>query len=293
MPKLQTILAATDFSEGAGLAVGRAARLAQAHGAALWLLHVLDDGAWASVRKLYDLEHWTGADPVLAARERLARQAADLSDRFGVSVKAETRSGRAPAAIAGFARECAAGLLVMGVQAEDWLRYTMLGGSALRVLEHADVPVLLVRRSAATDFSRVLVATDFSAGAGRAARMALALCPAARPILLNAYAVGFEGRMRLGGATNEDIERYREQESRRAADRMQAFLAELGEDAGRFEPRHVHGYPAASILKQAEEAGAELIAVGKHGGSALEERLIGSVAQNILYNANCDVLLSP
>lgn len=293
MAKLQTIVAASDFSEGAELAVERAVRLAQTHSAELWLLHAFDDGAWASLRNFYDLDRWTGADPVLTARERLAQQAADLSARFGVTVKAETRSGRAPQAIAAFARECGAGLLVMGVRGEDWLRYALLGGSALRVVEHADVPVLLVRRPVAADFARVLVATDFSENARRAAQNALVLCPGVRPTLLHAYVVGFEGRMRLAGATNEDIERYREQECRRAAERMEAFLAGLAEDGGRFERCLAHGYPAAAILKQAVDAGADLIAVGKHGGSVLEERLLGSVAQNILYNASCDVLLSP
>lgn len=293
MAKLQAVVAATDFSEGAGLAVERAARLAQAHGALLWLLHVFDDGVWASVRNLYDLDRWTGADPVLAARECLAQQATDLSARFGIFVKAETRNGRAPAAIAAFANECGAGLLAMGVRGEDWLRYAMLGGSALRVAEHADVPVLLVRRPAVTDFAKVLVATDFSDGARRAARWALDLCPALRLTLLNAYVVEFEGRMRLAGATNEDIERYRTQERQRAAVRMEAFLAGLGGEARRFEPCFEHGHAAAAILKIASETGPDLIVIGKHGGGALEERLLGSVTQNILYNAGCDVLLSP
>jgi len=37
---------------------------------------------------------------------------------------------------------------------------------------------------------------------------------------------------------------------------------------------------------------ADLVAIGKHGGGALEEKLLGSVTQNVLYHAGCDVLLS-
>ncbi|MBK9594402.1 MAG: universal stress protein [Rhodocyclales bacterium] len=54
-----------------------------------------------------------------------------------------------------------------------------------------------------------------------------------------------------------------------------------------------HGHAAAAILKKASEIGPDLIVIGKHGGSAFEERLLGSVTQNILYSAACDVLLSP
>jgi len=36
----------------------------------------------------------------------------------------------------------------------------------------------------------------------------------------------------------------------------------------------------------------DLVAIGKHGGGAFEEKLLGSVTQNVLYHAGCDVLLS-
>ncbi|CAG0951576.1 TRAP-T-associated universal stress protein TeaD [Rhodocyclaceae bacterium] len=290
---MRTLVVATDFSSGAELAVERAARIARNRGAALWLLHVFDDGVWASMRSLYDIERWVGADPVVSAREYLSQQAVDLSSRFGVTVRAETVHGSAPQAIAAFAKAQRADLLAMGVSSDDWLRYAMLGGSAQRVVEHADVPVLLVRRPAQTDFSHALVATDFSEGAMRAAQLALAFMAEARLTLLHAHVVEFEGRMRLAGATNEDIERYRAQERQRAAGRMEVFLAALGEEARRFEPCFEHGHAAAAILKKASEIGPDLIVIGKHGGSAFEERLLGSVTQNILYSAACDVLLSP
>ncbi|MBK9594400.1 MAG: universal stress protein [Rhodocyclales bacterium] len=61
---MRTLVVATDFSSGAELAVERAARIARNRGAALWLLHVFDDGVWASMRSLYDIERWVGADPL-------------------------------------------------------------------------------------------------------------------------------------------------------------------------------------------------------------------------------------
>ena len=56
----------------------------------------------------------------------------------------------------------------------------------------------------------------------------------------------------------------------------------------------VRGAPALVLIEQAERWGADLIVVGKHGDSVWDERLLGSVTQNVLYyDAGCNVLLVP
>jgi nucleotide-binding universal stress UspA family protein len=45
------------------------------------------------------------------------------------------------------------------------------------------------------------------------------------------------------------------------------------------------------LFDQARARGSDLIVIGKHSGRELDERLLGSVTQNILYHAECDVLL--
>lgn len=291
-PPVKVIVAATDLSPAAELAVEQAARLAQELDAELHVLHVFNDGLWATLKNLYDAERWVGAEPVLAARNRLSELAAGLAGRYGIRARGETRTGHPAAEIAAFAREQAAQLLVVGEHGEDWIRDTVFGGTALKVLEQARIPVLLVRRGPVAGFSRVLVTTDFSAAARHAARFALDLLPAARHVLLHAYSLHFEGRMRLGGAVEEDIARYRAGERLRSAQRMADFLAGFGEEAARFERALVQGHPVAAIFDQAAQLDADLIVVGKHG-SSLEERLLGSVTQNVLYNAERHVLLVP
>jgi nucleotide-binding universal stress UspA family protein len=69
-------------------------------------------------------------------------------------------------------------------------------------------------------------------------------------------------------------------------------MQQLGEQDGLLHPLALQGSPASVIFDQATARGSDLIIIGKHGGSALDERLLGSVTQNILYHAECDVLLS-
>ena len=291
--RIETIVAATDFSVGSGNAVEQAALLAKRWGARLVLLHVFNDGAWSTLRSLYQAEHWARREPVLAARDRLSQQAAELGARHNIVVTAETRTGRAAAEIAAFAAECGAQLLVVGEHGEDWLGDTMIGGTALKLLEQAGLPVLLARRPAGAQYANLLVGVDFSDNALRAAHAAHVLFPDARLMLSHAYMVSFEGRMRLAGATDADIEGYRRNERIRAEQKMQDFLASLDGEARLPTSLITRGFPPAVLFEQAAELDIDLIVVGRHGGGRLAERLLGSVTQNVLYQSACDVLLVP
>lgn len=286
------IVVATDLSAGAAAAVERAAHLARRSSTPLWLLHVFNDSLWATVKGIYNVGTWNVAEPQLVARQRLSELADEVAARYGIAAFAETAIGRAAAAIAEFVVAKEARLVVVGAHGENLVRDIVLGGTALKVLEKAPIPVVLVRRPVAGDYAQVLVGTDFSPGAAGAVRLALALFPEAGCTLLHAYSVPFEGRMHLAGTSDADIERFRENERIAAAGRMDGFVAAMGARP-RLVTRLQLGYPAATIIEQAVQLGADLVAVGRHSGGKLGERLLGSVTRNVLYHAGCDVLVAP
>lgn len=289
---IDRVVAATDLSPASELAVEQAALLAKRWGAALFLLHVFNDGFWATLKALYQAEQWVGTEPVLAARQRLSQQVRELGERHGLKVSGETRTGRAATEIAAFCREEDAQLLVVGEHGEDWIGDTLVGGTALKVLKRAERPVLLVRRPVSPEVSHILVATDFSETSMRAAELAGMLFPESHRELVHAYSVAFEGRMRLAGASSEDIERYRKDELARAEQQILQQVRTLRARSP-ARPLLLHGYPAAALIQEAERARADLIVIGKHGGTVLDERLLGSVTHNVLYGARCNVLLVP
>lgn len=293
MPGLQTIVAATDFSDNATRAVRQAAHLARTWRAQLTLVHVFNDSVWASLRAVYDLPGWADIRPAEAARTRLDELAGQLEQEFGVAVDSEVRIGRASQQIGELVVARGAQLLVVGEHGESWVRDLVLGGTALKVLEAARIPVLLVRRAEPGDYRDIVVATDFSPGAERTTRMVLDCFPVASHALVHAWLLPFEASMRMGGAREEDIEHYRAREFALASGRMEDFARRCAAQ-GEVERRLVlHGPPAEVVFEQAHSRGSDLIAIGKHGGGYTEELLLGSVTQNILYHADCDVLLSP
>lgn len=289
---VRTVVVATDLSPASEIAVDQAAMLARRWDADLVLLHVFNDGVWATITAIYESEVWAGAEPVLVARNRLSQQVREVAARHAVRARGETRTGRAASEIAAFCREQDAQLLVVGEHGEDWIGEAVLGGTAQRVLALADLPVLLVRRAVSAELSCILLATDFSDNATRAAQLSLDWFPDVRQRLLNACTVAFEGRMRMAGVSLEHIEGYRRDELARAEQRMEAQMQAL-RSAAPVGKRIVQGYPTTVLLREIERLGAELLVIGKHGGTMLDERLLGSITQNLLYRADCNVLLVP
>jgi nucleotide-binding universal stress UspA family protein len=76
---------------------------------------------------------------------------------------------------------------------------------------------------------------------------------------------------------------------REAAMRELAKLPLPG-DAVRVEHRLGGGEAAAEILRVARESGADLIVMGTQGRTGLSRVLIGSVAEDVLRKAPCQVL---
>lgn len=289
---VRTLVVASDLSPAAETAVEQAALLAKRWNAELVLLHVFNDSIWATIKAIYDAETWGGCDPVLAARNRLSQQARELNEKLGIKVRSETRTGHVAMEIATYCREQEVQLLVVGEHGENWIGDAVFGGTALKVLSHAQLPVLLVRRAVSPESSCILLATDFSANATRAAQLSIDWFPDAQQHLVHAYAVAFEGRMRMAGVSPENIERYRIDELTRAEQTMQEQMRTL-RSKNRIGWLLVHGYPATVLLREAERYGADMVVIGKHGGTMLDENLLGSVPQNVLYHAHCNVLLVP
>jgi nucleotide-binding universal stress UspA family protein len=51
------------------------------------------------------------------------------------------------------------------------------------------------------------------------------------------------------------------------------------------------GPPATMIAARAASLGADLVVIGKHGQSAWEDMLLGSVTRQVIQEASCDILV--
>lgn len=292
MKTKQSILVATDFSLPATLAVEKAARLAQEWRCPLKLLHVLNPLSWEHAKHLLPDALLRG-NPSAHQQEALNTLRHDLVGRYRLAqLSASLTTGRASASIVEHATAIGASLTVIGMRSEGIVHNLALGGTAIKVLRRSPCPVLVVRQQPVQPYCRTAIATDFSATSKRALRAVLAMFPGAEHLAIHAVRVSYEGRMRLAGASPEDIERYRSEEFAAAGREMDAYLADADHEAAGGVSRIIgHGHPSAVLLDELRRASCDLLVLGRHGQSVLDEQLLGSVTLNLLYHAPCDVLL--
>jgi nucleotide-binding universal stress UspA family protein len=144
--KIRTILTPTDFSEGAARALGWARTLAQACGAKIVLLHVVDlAAAWMPVGGLGSIpapvppdviEQFTKA--AQAALDAMAGGASEVTQRL-------LRNGHPREVILEVANAVRADVIVMGTHGRRGFSHLFIGSVAEHIVRHAPVPVLTVR----------------------------------------------------------------------------------------------------------------------------------------------------
>jgi nucleotide-binding universal stress UspA family protein len=289
----QRILAATDFSEGADAAAERAARLCAESGASLHLLHIANLPAVDAVLSLFGAESRNIRSSLAEAAEKsLADAGTRLSVRHRVAVATDVRSGNVAPEILAAAEEGAADLIVLGARGENRVKDLLFGATAERTIGRATRPVLAVERWPSEAYRHVLVPIDFSEDSRSALRLARAVAPWADITLLHAFEFPYEGKLRFAGIPDWEIAQYPIVAKRRAMAELNGWAADSGSESSAIGREVVHGPPAPSILEQAAYDGTDLIVMGKHGRSRLEEWFLGSVTRHVLSAAPCDVLVT-
>lgn len=281
---MRTILVATDFSEAADRALERALLLPVAPRGRLHLLHVEPAGRTAALR----------AAAMEALDERVARAQDARGAARGLAVSAAVVEGDAYVEIIRYSRHLDAELIVVGRHSKRPSReLTLVGSTARKVLRKGDVPVLVVSLPATQRYERPLVATDLSDVSRRVLDLALQVGgPQVGEIaVVHAVHVPFENFV-TPTAAGAQRSRLRRDVEHRAHDALDGLLAMYRETGVRWDPVLGYGEARSVIINEAVRREADLIVLGTHGRTGLSHLLIGSVAEWVLENASCDVLVS-
>jgi nucleotide-binding universal stress UspA family protein len=133
---------------------------------------------------------------------------------------------------------------------------------------------------------RILVGYDGSPHASRALERAAALAGRGAGVTVVA-AVHVRPHVGRGPGAGP-VDPVEAAERRAELEDAEAFLSERG-----IEGRMVAGLgdPAAAIVAEAREWGADLIVVGTRGLSLAGRLVLGSVSTKVLHDAPCDVLV--
>lgn len=282
---MQRIMLATDFSERSDRALRRAVILARQHGASLEVVHVVDDDR---PRRIVDHE-------VGDARHLLGELARTLKEIDGVVCTTEVLLDDPFAGIVKAAEKASPDLLVIGPHRRQILRDAFVGTTAERTIRAVRCPVLMANGPPVGPWRNVLMTTDLSEQAGHALTSFLAAriaSDAMRSILyvFDAPALRLAMSDSMG---NEGQRDYLEDLSREARQELAQFIGRAGIGQAERIVRHDEATVAGEILKTAREMKADLVVVSTQGKGAISRMVLGSVALQVLKDAQCDVLVMP
>jgi nucleotide-binding universal stress UspA family protein len=278
---LKRLLVATDLSSRAEKALARAVRLVEEHGATLSVVHILTGALGNKTERLRIASQ---------IEKDLLRNLEDLSLKKKALVSVRVLSGTPFVEIIRQARQETADLIIVGAHGKDFMKDLLLGTTTEKIVRKGDRSVLVVNQAPHSSYSRVLVGVDFSDNSRRALELALRLAPHAEFHVLHVYS-GSAGMLRGAGVTDEGILRYQRQVAKDARQQMNAFLETVHRGRKRITREVWNGQPRREITKIAKVFRADLIAVGTAGRAGIPYILLGSVAEHVMREARCDVLV--
>lgn len=270
------VLVLTDLSEAAEGAVGRAVGLAERYGARLDALFVAQPGVAA---ELMDF-----------ARSRLAAQVGRYA-RTGADTAAVVRAGPVTETALDEARRTEAELLVVGAQGAHRSAGSPVGTLPRNLARACGIPLLIVRRPEDTPYREVLLAVDGSRTSSATARTGIALTPGAEHLLAHAVAAPGENLLLLQGVDDAGLDELRRAYTEQARPGVERVADELDPPPARILV--VPGRPQDVVPELAGRWGVDLVVVGTGARSAFGYAVLGSVAEHVVVETPCDVLVVP
>jgi len=210
----------------------------------------------------------------------------------GVSARGIVCDGEDPVeALIGLAEDEHASLIVVGSRGLGPWTSIVLGSTARALAITCPVPVLIVREHAVAPL-RILAAADGSPSA-RAALAAFACMPQSEGAvveLLHVLPMHEWPKSKvdwdeIGDRT--DVERDEEQRSEAMLEAQRRLLP-----AGlEVRTRHERGHVGETILRRADEIGADLLVIGTRGLEGPRDLFYGSTAERVLTQTHANVLV--
>lgn len=276
---LETVLACTDDSPASQGASRAALDLGRACGAKVILLKVLEFLPFLE----YGQPDALGFPPPLIQDLQTFREEAtraqlqkweETAAREGLALEGRLQVGSPVyAEILAAVEELRPDLIVMGRRGKSGLERLLVGSVTARVIGQTPVKVLVAPREAVLAFDRILVASDGSPASQAAWEAALLI------------AQRTAGQLAAVTVSHEDLD----------PKRAQALVREMAEEARRRQvdliPLTLPGRPDKILLQVAQEREAQLIILGSHGRTGLKRLFLGSVAERVIGQAPCPVLV--
>jgi nucleotide-binding universal stress UspA family protein len=279
------LLCATDLLPKSEAALDRAGLLAQQLDAQLTLLHVV-----SPVTSERNLEQ-----SLQVAIAELKSRASAPQWRHGSPPEVAVRTGTPTRLIREAIDQHTPDLLIIGPHRKRPVRDVLEGTIAEKILGTRQCPLLITQGKADAPYRNVLLALDISSECGAAVRAAesLVLSPSAQAMVMHVSEPPYQGMLRSAGVSSNEVVSYVESAKREAAVLVRDLLKRESADHTRYGVVIGDSHPAPAIRRAMEMYQPDLLVIGTGGIGRMRRALIGSVANQLMDAAECDVLVVP
>ncbi|MGY6643978.1 MAG: universal stress protein [Salinarimonas sp.] len=281
----QPILVATDLSARSEVAITRALGLAARRQVPLTILHVVDDDEPAGLVEAQ----------ARRAESFLEETLASLRGELSVDAQIVVERGDPFSVINDHAENIGAGLIVMGAHRKNIVLDLFRGTTIERVLHTGHTPLLLVNRADGEAVESVVVGIEADAHCAQAISVAdeLGFLEGASVTAVHAHPDLAKLQMSYAGVDQDVIRRASSEETQKQAAGIYTFLAGTALAARDYRLILEEGEPSHLLVKVAGDLDADMIVLGTRSLTGLRKVMLGSVTQNVLRQARCDVLAVP
>lgn len=292
---IDAVLLPTDGSDGALAGAAFGIELAGAVDADIHVLSVIDTsesgGGQALLESTADEERTSIEAAAEEAVERVATKARDWNAALDVTTVVERG---VPSRVIGEYADEHADLVVMGTMGRTGLERFVPGSVTESVLRTSQVPVLAVPperdelRPIERRYDTILFPTDGSEGAAAALEWAVFVATESDAMLHSLYSVD-TSRYQTDQQPSEMLTRL----ERRGEEALETVRERAREAEVSLSGSITSGPPADVILAYVERHDVDLIVMGTHGRSSVTQRILGSVTENVVRQADIPVLCVP
>lgn len=282
---MMRLLVATDLLPKSEFAIDRAGFLADELDAELSLLHVVSPVS--SERVLEQSLQMAIARMKSRARSPLwrARTTPDVVVRAGnpARVILDTIAREEP------------DLLIVGPHERRGVVDALQGTIIEKAVSSRRGPVLVVQQSASANYRNVLLALDAATGSRAAVRAAerLVLRDGVEVAAIHACSSPDHAVLHLPGTEVAAVALPTECSPGTARAAMREVLEQESEDPKRYELIVTNGNPLPAIMRAIEMRRPDLLVLGTRGDGRMRRAVLGSVANQVLKLAPCDMLIVP
>jgi nucleotide-binding universal stress UspA family protein len=279
------VLCATDLLPKSEPAIERAGFIADELGADLTLLHVVVPGE--SERAL--------EQTLTTAVARMRSRAQPPLWQGERAPNVAVRAGNPARIILDTVTQSKTELLVLGRHRKRPLRDAFEGTIAEKALATRACPLLVVQDQARSSYRRILLALDLSDAAVGAVRAAesLVMAPDTEATIVHAHEPPYQGMLHYADVGVDTTARYARSWRREARRAVRDLLEYESVDFGRYDILIEQQPAAVGILRAIGHYRPDLLVMGTAGGGRLRRALVGSVANRVLHEAECDALIVP